>query len=101
MMNPTMWVIQVFSTSTDELVAERELGSVDQQFLTKVLGSMPTAFASIPLDRDMLERLGADDLVTGGNQEAFLELHDDRTPEERDRNAAWWRSSRTPRGAFS
>ena len=31
-----MWVIQVFSTSSDELVAERQLGSVDQDFLTQL-----------------------------------------------------------------
>jgi hypothetical protein len=85
-----MWVIQVFSAANDELVAERELGSVDQYFLTKALGDVPTAFASIPLDRDMLERLGAEDLATGVEQEAFLELHDDRTPQQRKRDAAWW-----------
>lgn len=95
-----MWVIQVFSTSNDELVTERQLGNVDQEFLTKALGGVPTAFASIPLNRDMLERLGANDLVTGENQEAFLEFHDDRTPEERKRDAAWWAGSARPRRAL-
>jgi hypothetical protein len=95
--NPTTWVIQVFSTTDDELIDERRLGDVDQTFLTEVLGFMPTAFASIPLDHDMLERLGAAELVTGDDQEAFLELHDNRTPGERERDADVSRLSRARR----
>jgi hypothetical protein len=87
--NATEWVIQVFDTGDDELIAERSFGGVDQRGLTALLGFMPTAFATIPLNREMLERLGATDLVTGDNQEAFLELHDNRTRDEREAAADW------------
>jgi hypothetical protein len=98
--NPTEWVIQVFDTHANALIAERSFGAVDQRGLARLLGFMPTAFATIPLDREMLKRLAATDLITGANQEAFLELHDNRTREERE-TAADWRSDVKGRSAVS
>lgn len=51
-----MWVLRVYDPD-EELAAEHELRDVDQVELTRVLGFMPSAYVSTPLDTDALRQL--------------------------------------------
>ena len=52
-----MWVLRVYDKDSDEPIAEHELRDVDQVALTRILGFMPSAYLSTPLDRESLVHL--------------------------------------------
>lgn len=51
-----MWVLRVYNTDDDELVAEHDLG-VDDPALKRILGFVPTKLGSTLLEHEALTRL--------------------------------------------
>lgn len=84
-----MWVIRVYNCDDDELVAKHELRDVSQRDLERVLGFVPTAFASVLLDEEALDRLDSRLRLAGlqserrPDREFVLEFEDNRSREER------------------